>query len=135
MASETTIKSIIVLPYSMYSCKYIINDGQEHATTYDKINVLLSEKVPLLIYQISEALSKRNPFFIDVVNMKFSVLSFDEANSIEALRKKIINYTSIKDSGIVSTVQEKYSAIVDKIMKKLYIMEEGKNVPENTQKT
>ena len=60
------IKTILVVPYSPLICAYYINDGERHATTYEKVNEMLTRTTPNLCYKILEKMSRHLPFFIDV---------------------------------------------------------------------
>jgi len=66
MKEDTIVKSVLVIPYSKLICLYYINEGDRHATTYDKVVSILMDLAPTLVYKVNEKMERRLPFFIDV---------------------------------------------------------------------
>lgn len=95
MNSKTIIKSIMVVPYSTVSCTYYINDGERHATTYDKVNELLTNLVPTLCYDILQKMNRRLPFYIDVVKKELYSIDYDKIMERNTLKSETLGLTQI----------------------------------------
>lgn len=125
MNKKMSINSILILPYSPTLCVYYINDGERHACSYEKINNILSDIVPTLVYKFLEKLSKKLPFYIDVKENTLSDITFDMVelkNKLKKEQKKLTNpniadilYESTK---YIPALEDKKNSILDRIFKK-----------------
>jgi hypothetical protein len=105
MKEGIIIKSILVVPYSKLICLYYINDGDRHATTYEKVVSLLMELVPTLVYEINKKMERRLPFFVDtqkkvlsevessheLIHIKNTQMEIAEMKKKESMKPKFSN--------------------------------------------
>lgn len=93
MIEDTTIKSIMVIPFSKEICTYYINEGKRHAVTYEKMIELLTGLVPSLTIKIHEKLIKKLSFYIDVLELELFELKSNaeitNKNNIQLELKKL----------------------------------------------
>jgi hypothetical protein len=92
MSVTNSVDTILVIPYSLLSCSYYINGGERHATTYEKINEILTLNCPNLIYDINIYMSKKIPFFIDIVNSTIQEVRTDTEKALEEIKRKAFKY-------------------------------------------
>lgn len=114
MKEDMIIKSILVVPYSKLLCLYYINDGDRHATTYEKVVSLLVEIVPMLTYQINEKIERKLPFLIDVQEKVLNeVESSHEIINIKNTQMEIAKLKNKQDT------KPKFSNHIEKLVSKM----------------
>ena len=107
------IKQILVLPFAKTIWVYYINDGQRHATTYEKINELLTLTVPNLVHKFTEKMIRNLPFLIDVEENE--LYDVDSKNELEKITDEFKKITINKED-----TKPKYTDKVESLINKFY---------------
>jgi len=126
MNENTIIKYILVIPYSKTTCVYYINEGDRHATTYEKIISMLTEIVPNLAIHVHEKLSRKISFFINLEENKLYDIESDNI---------LINIKNIQSELLKIKRQEitkpKYFEQLEKLVSKVLTRSTDANDRQN----
>lgn len=124
MEKKNAVKNILVVPYSLTTWFYYINDGEKHAVSEKAITTLLSELAPNHVYSIYENMKRSKSFFIDIEKNEFFEVNYDDE---EIKNESVKNHNSIdmnqliedSEKSLIKGQKEKLS-IIEKFAKKSF---------------
>lgn len=96
-----TIKHLIVIPKTIHSGVYYINNNMKdgHYKKYDELYLFIAEMLhPPATLEVHENIYTHQPFYVDVENNYVETLTFESASFIEELKQNTLKdvHKSIK---------------------------------------
>jgi hypothetical protein len=113
---ENNVSTLLVIPVNTIICKYFINNGEQHATTYQKLKDMIAK----ISYQISAKseyyFSRMLPFFADIE--KGEIFEIEKDINMDEVVHKVINFKNVPFYyRQYNTLHERCQATVNKITK------------------